>query len=123
VLEFGRPPEWLMVPASAVLDDIQGGDPIAGLRVVAYPIPGVNGLTLALEEPSRITGELSQLPDDLDPDEPTDYGGGNCVPRSLVGPELLILVADILQEISPKLRLRGDKPDLPAPSIPTPRSP
>lgn len=36
--------------------------------------------------------------DDLDPAAPTSYGGGNWVPRSLIGPELVVLVADILQE-------------------------
>jgi hypothetical protein len=41
---------------------------------------------------------LLQLPDDLDPDEPTTYGGGNWVPRSLSGEALLVHVAELLQE-------------------------
>lgn len=87
-----------MAPASVVLDDLQRAQPIAGLQVIAYSIAGMNGLTLALVEPSMVAGELAELPDDLDPDQPTEYGGGNWVPRSLIGPELLVLVADILQE-------------------------
>ena len=92
------PPPWLMEPALAVLDDLQAAEPIAGLQVVASPLADLNGLTLGVVEPSAVTGELVQLDDDLDPDEPTEYGGGNWVPRSLAGPDLLVLVADILQE-------------------------
>lgn len=88
------PPPWLMEPASAVLDDLQAPEPIAGLQIVASPLVDLNGLTLGVAEPSGLTGELVQLSDDLDPDEPTEYGGGNWVPRSLTGPDLLVLIAE-----------------------------
>jgi hypothetical protein len=92
------PPPWLMHPASAVLEDLQAAETITGLQIVARPIPELNGLTLGVVEASAVTGELVELPDDLEPDEPTQYRGGNWVPRSLTGPDLLVLIADILQE-------------------------
>ena len=92
------PPPWLMEPASAVLDDLQAAEPIAGLQIVARSLAELNGLTLGVIEASAVTGELVPLSDDLDPNQPTDYGGGNWVPRSLTGPDLLVLIADILQE-------------------------
>jgi hypothetical protein len=87
-----------MSPAAGVLTDLQGAQPIEELQIMARSVEGLNGLTLGILEPSRASGELAQLPDDLDPDEPTEYGGGNWVPRSLTGPTLLVLIADILQE-------------------------
>jgi hypothetical protein len=55
-----------MGPASAVLDDLQGALPIRGVRIVATVMDSdFNGLTLGLAEPSRTSGDLSQLPDDL----------------------------------------------------------
>ncbi len=98
VLDLRKPPEWLEGPASAVLEDLQGTQPIAGIAVFAAPIDHLNGLTLGIVEGLTPDEPLSQLDDDLDPDDHTDYGGGNWVPRCLTGPELLVLVADILQE-------------------------
>jgi hypothetical protein len=92
------PPPWLMEPAVAVLDDLQAAQTIGGLQIVSAPIADLNGLTLGVVEPSALVGEIAELPDDLDPDEPTDYAGGNWVPRSLTGPGLLVHIADILQE-------------------------
>ena len=97
----GKPPDWLDGPATAVVRDLQGARPIAGIAVVATRMDDVNGLSLGIAEALTLQEPLSQLPqldDDLNPDEPTKYGGGNWVPRSLTGPELLVLVADILQD-------------------------
>jgi len=98
VHDQGSPPEWLDEPACAVLEDLQGALPIVGLTVVATRIRGINGLSLGILESSRHEDALPHLVDDLDPDQETQSGGGNWVPRSLAGPELLVLVADILQE-------------------------
>jgi hypothetical protein len=113
----------LLGPALAVLEDLQGPEPIAGLQVIAYPIADLNGLTLAVLEPSRTTGELAQLPDDLDPDqEPTTYGG-NWVPRFLTGPELLVLVAEILQEDLAETAVAWGQARPPCPAHPHPAQP
>jgi hypothetical protein len=98
VHDVGKPPDWLDEPANVVLRDLQGADPSADIAVYAVRMDDLNGLTLGIAEPPMLTGSLPQLADDLDPDEHTEYGGGNWVPRSLTGPELLVLVADILQE-------------------------
>jgi hypothetical protein len=98
VNERGRPPDWLDEPACAVLQDLQGALPIVDLTVVATRNADLNGLSLGILESSGPEHALPQLVDDLDPDQDAQYGGGNWVPRSLAGPELLVLVADILQE-------------------------
>jgi hypothetical protein len=97
VYDLGKPPDWLDGPATAVLCDLQGAQPIAGIGVFAARIDDLNGLTLGIFD-DMLNEPLPQLGDDLDPDEHTEYGGGNWVPRSLTGPELLVQVADILQE-------------------------
>jgi hypothetical protein len=96
--DWGRPPDWLDAPATAVLRDLQGAQPVAGIAVYAATIDGLNGLTLGIYEDAVVTDPLPQLDDDLDPDEQTEYGGGNWVPRPLAGPELLAHVAEILQD-------------------------
>jgi hypothetical protein len=55
-------------------------------------------LTLGVIEASAVTGEPVALADDLDPNPPTESGAGNWRPRSLTGPDLPALIADILQE-------------------------
>ena len=95
---IGRPPAWLLEPAMAVLEDLQGAEPIAGLQIVASTVEGLNGLSLGVLEPSRVSNDLAQLRDDLDPDQPVESSGGNWVPRPLSGPDLMVLVAGILQE-------------------------
>ena len=95
---WGRPPDWLDASAAAVLRDLQGAQPIAEITVVAARAADLNGLYLAIAEDPGLGEPLPQLEDDLDPAEPTEYGGGNWVPRTLTGPALLVLVADILQE-------------------------
>jgi hypothetical protein len=111
-----------MEPALAVLDDLQAPEPIAGLQIVASPLAGVNGLTLGVVEASAVTKELVQLPDDLDPDQPTEYGG-NWVPRSLTGPDLLVLIADILQEDLAETGVAWGQARPPCPNHPHPARP
>jgi hypothetical protein len=112
-----------MGPAAGVLNDLHGAHPIAGLQVVGSPVEGLNGLTLGVLEPSRASGELAQLPDDLDPHEPTNYGGGNWVPRSLTGPGLLVLIADILQEDLAETEVAWGQARPPCPNHPHPARP
>ena len=77
--DWGKPPEWLAGPASAVLRDLQGAHPIDDIAVMALPMDDANGLHVAIVEGHMLTNPLEQLDDDLDPDEPTDYGGGTPV--------------------------------------------
>ena len=95
--DSGTPPDWLEGPATAVLRDLQGARPISGIAVVAGRIDDLNGLTLGIAGAAMWKEPLPQLDDDLDPDEPVPRYGGNWVPRSLTGAELLVQVADILQ--------------------------
>jgi hypothetical protein len=81
-----------------VLRDLHGTQPIAEIAVWAAPMDGANGLYLGIAEGPQVDELVSTLQDDLNPAEHTEYGGGNWVPRSLSGPELLALVAGILQE-------------------------
>jgi hypothetical protein len=92
-----RAPNWLTDAATAVLKDLQGASPIAGLQVVVSPIPDLNGLTIGVQRFEEGT-VLRQMTDDLDPHTPTEYGGGNWVPRTVTGSVLLAHLADILQE-------------------------
>lgn len=119
----GRPPEWLMGPAAGILNDLHGAQPTAGLQIVAISIDGVNGLTVGVLEPSRASDDLAQLPDDLEPDDPTNYGEGNWVPRSLTGPELLVLIADILQEDLAETAVAWGQARPPCPTIRTRQGP
>lgn len=89
------PPQWLAPPAEAVMRDLRKGGPLQGIEVVASRLPDMNGLSLGLAEDGAVSGTLA---DDLDPNESTEYGGGNWVPRSLTGANLLVLVAELLQE-------------------------
>ncbi len=77
-----KPPDWLDGPATAVLDDPQGAEPIPGIAVVATRIENLNGLSLGIVEASMAEDELPQLDDDLDPDVETEWVGGNWVPRA-----------------------------------------
>ncbi|RKQ90275.1 hypothetical protein C8N24_0075 [Solirubrobacter pauli] len=119
--DSGRPPDWLDTAAVAVLRDLQGADPITALAVVAWrPAFGLNGLHLGItEEP----GPLPQLEDDLDPDDPTASGGGNWVPRTLAGPALLVLVADILRESLAETEVGWAQSRPPCPHHPHPARP
>jgi hypothetical protein len=124
VHDWGKPPDWLDEPATAVLRDLQGVQPVAGIAVVAGRTDGLNGLILELLDGApALRTPLQQLDDDLDPDEPTEYGGGNWVPRSLTGPELLVRVADILQEDLAETAVAWGQARPPCPHHPHPARP
>ncbi len=86
------------------------------------PIGAINGLTLGVH---KFEGDLQlpQLADELDPDTPTVYGGGNWVPRTLTGPALLALIADILQEDLAEDASAWGESRPPCPSHPHPARP
>ena len=94
-----------------------------GPQIVARSLAELNGLTLGVIEASAVTltGELVALADDLDPHQPA-YGGGNWVPRSLTGPDLLVLIADILREDLGETAVAWGhaRPPCPNPSTPGP---
>ena len=117
------PPPWLMEPALRVLADLQAPEAIAGLQITATPIDDLNGLTLGLIEPHRVRGEPVELPDDLDPHLPTGPYGGNWVPRSLTGPDLLLLIADLLQVCVLENMLGWGQARPPCPTHPHPACP
>jgi hypothetical protein len=120
----GLPPEWLQQPAAAVLEDLQGAQAVPGLQIVATIMDnGINGLYLGLVEPTQTRTPLQQLPDNLDPGEPTGYGGGNWVPRSMSGPELLVHVAELLQEDLAETAVAWGQARPPCPRHPHPTRP
>jgi hypothetical protein len=123
VRDSGNPPDWLGEPATAVLRDLQGARPIAGIAVIATPIDGLNGLSLRIVEAPMLEDPLPQLDDNLDPDADTEYGGGNWVPRPLTGPGLLVLVADILQEALAETSAGWGQARPPCPNHPHPARP
>ena len=91
--------------------DLQGALPIPGIVAAVALVDGLNGVSLGVIEPSQIAGPLPRLPgaDELKPEPPTAPGGGNFVPRGLVGPGLVVRVAEILQEdlARDRSRVRG----------------
>jgi hypothetical protein len=117
------PPPWLMEPASAVLDDLLAAQPIGGLQIVSNPIADLNGLTLGVVERWGPAGELVELCDDLDPDEPAGHPGGNWVPRSLREPDVLVVIADVLQESLAETRVAWGQSRPPCPNHPHPARP
>jgi hypothetical protein len=72
-------PGWLAEPARAVLADIYADDPIPGLRLQAAEAEGLDGLVLGVFEPDG-------------------SGGGRFVSRSLDPIDLLLEVAEIVQD-------------------------
>ena len=71
-------PAWLRGAAYAVLADLQGADPVPELSLYAKPQEGLDGVVLGVFERGS--------------------GGGRLVSRSLEPVELLVEVADILQD-------------------------
>ena len=70
--------------------DLQGAVPIPGLVVAAFLVDGMDGVSLGVIEPGRLTGPLPRLPEAEEPQpEPAGPGGGNFVPRGLSGPGLV----------------------------------
>ena len=130
VHDYGKPPDWLDGPVSAVLRDLQGAQPIAGIAVVATRSDEINVLSLGIAE-AMIVDSLPQLDDDLDreedtglnPDEPSELGGGNSVSRSLTGPRLLVRVAEILQESLAETEAGWGQARPPCPHHPHPARP
>ena len=122
---WGRPPRWLEEPVAGVMADLQGALPIPGIVAAVAVDDTLNGVSLAMIEPSRLAGLLPMLPEaeELKP-EPGDNpgGGGNFVPRGLVGPGLLARVAEILQEDLAGPKSRGAKLGRLAHTIRTPRA-
>lgn len=100
VIDVGRPPSWLEEPVDAVIADLQGALPIAGLAAAVALVDSLNGVGLMMIGPERSTGPLPRLAaaEQLECEPAGIPGGGNFVPRGLAGPELLIWVAEILQE-------------------------
>jgi hypothetical protein len=131
----GKPPEWLGGPAAAVLCDLQGAEPIAGIAVIATRSDGMNGLALGIVEPDMLTEPLPQLEDaidddDLDLGEHRGSGGGGWVPggghwvaRTRSGPELLARVAEILQEDLAETEVGWGQARPPCPHHPHPARP
>ena len=67
---WGQPPGWLEGAVVGVMADLQGASPIVGLVAAALLVDGMDGVSLAVIEPGRLTGPLPQLPepDELAPD-------------------------------------------------------
>ena len=97
---LGQAPSWLAAPVRAVMADLHGALPIAGLVAAVALVDGLNGVSLFVIEPAMSMGPLPQLAEaeELDPEPTGTPGGGNFVPRGLAGPELVAWVAEILQE-------------------------
>lgn len=72
-------PPWLSAPANAVLDDLQRGEPVPGVTLRVNEEDGMDGPVLGLFEPDG-------------------SGGGRLVSRSLDPVDLLLCVAEILQD-------------------------
>jgi hypothetical protein len=78
----GSLPAWLVDAAAAVLADIQGDEPIAGLKVGVRDHAGIDGVVLYMYEQGVEGG-----------------GAGKSVQRGLKRAELLLRVAEVLQDV------------------------
>jgi len=74
-------PEWLAAPASAVFADIQGDDPIPGLRLLATEVDHPDALLLGVFEPDGTGG-----------------GGGGTVGPATDPLQMMLTIAEILQD-------------------------
>lgn len=122
---WGQPPGWLEEPVAAVMADLHGALPISGIVAAVALVDGLNGVSLGVIESSQLVGPLPGLPeaDELKP-EPTDIpGGGNFVPRGLVGPGLVARVAEILQEDLAESEVAWGEARPPCPYHPHPARP
>ena len=122
---WGQPPRWLEEPVAGVIADLQGALPIAGIVAAVAVDDTLDGVSLAVIEPRRLAGPLPTLPeaDELKP-EPVEHpgGGGNFVPRGLVGPRLLARVPRSFRRIWPRPKSRGARLGRLAHTIRTPRA-
>ena len=101
-------PEWLVVPVSSVLADIQGDDPIPYLRVLALEIEQSDGMLLGVFEPDGTGG-----------------GGSVGVGVSpLTDPlQMILTIAEVLQEECAETASGWGKHAHPARITPTQRVP
>lgn len=123
---WGQPPRWLEEPVAGVMADLQGALPIPGVVAAVAIDDTLNGVSVAVIEPSRLAGPLPTLPeaDELKPEPVEDPGGGgNFVPRGLVGQELLAIVAEILQEDLAETEVAWGQARPPCPYHPHPARP
>ncbi len=122
---WGQPPRWLEEPVTAVMADLQGALPIPGIVAAVALVDGLNGVSLGVIEPSQFAGPLPRLPgaDELKPEPPAAPGGGNFVPRGLVGPGLVARVAEILQEDLAETEVAWGQARPPCPYHPHPARP
>ena len=97
-------PPWLSAPANAVLDDLQRGEPVPGLTLRANEEDGMDGPVLGLFEPDG-------------------SGGGRLVSRSLDPLDLLLCVAEILQDELMETSVAWGQSRPPCPHHPHPARP
>ncbi|MGH2884505.1 MAG: hypothetical protein ACRDPA_17710 [Solirubrobacteraceae bacterium] len=105
--------------------DLQGALPIAGIVAAVALVDGLNGVSLGVIEPRQLMGSLPRLPgvDELEPEPAGIPGGGNFVPRGLVGPGLVAWVAEILQEDLAETEVAWGQARPPCPYHPHPARP
>ena len=125
MVELGRPPSWLEEPVDAVIADLQGALPIPDLAAAVATVDGVNGVSLMMIEPDRSIGPLPRIAEaeQLEAEPAGIPGSGNFVPRGLAGPELLVWVAEILQEDLAETRVGWGQARPPCPHHPHPARP
>ena len=97
-------PEWLAEPARAVLGGIHADDPIPGLHLQAAEAEGLDGVVLGVFEPDGT-------------------GGGRFVSRSLDPLDLLLAVAEIVQDECAETTAGWGQPRPPCPYHPHPARP
>jgi hypothetical protein len=122
---LGQAPSWLEAPVRAVMADLHGALPIAGLVAAVALVDGLNGVSLFVIDGAMSMGPLPRLAEAEDLNlEPTGIpGGGNFVPRGLAGPELVAWVAEILQEDLAETEVAWGQARPPCPYHPHPALP
>src|ERR1700722_3270238 len=97
-------PEWLAGPAAAVFADIQGDDPISNLRLLATKTGHPDGAILGVLEPDGT-------------------GGGRSVSRHADPIEMILEIAEILQDECAERSGGWGQPRPPCPYHPHPARP
>ena len=122
---LGQVPSWIEAPVRAVMADLHGALPIAGLVAAVALVDGLNGVSLFVIEPAMSMGPLPRLAEaeELNPEPTGISGGGNFVPRGLAGPELVAWVAEILQEDLAETEVAWGQARPPCPDHPHPARP
>ena len=105
--------------------DLQGAMPVAGVAPAVALLDELNGVSLMLLEGEPATRPLPALADaeQLEPEPAAMPGGGNLVPRGLSGAELLVRVAELLQEELAETQLGWGQARPPCPYHPHPARP